>query len=237
MAGAPGGLECLTGPVHGAGPGERVVGLRFGAVARHQASSTKEVQVLRIRSSRRAMVRRGAAELVGDLVVGIALHPAEGDLTERVVVERVEQPLALLRHHGGEFRARAVAGDPLQSGERTVLPATLSEEDRLVHHAAAAALLPSLALGLGHGLARRDDDEELPEVVPVGELGESAPRHAPAETVERAARRRLPRPRPPTCAALSSTSPAPRRPAWRSTAPRAAGPPRGRHPSGRPASK
>ena len=58
IAGAPRRLERLAGTVDGSGSGQRVAGLLFGAVAGHQPSSTNVIQVLRIRSSRRAIVRR-----------------------------------------------------------------------------------------------------------------------------------------------------------------------------------
>src|SRR5262249_12551667 len=58
LAGPPGRLEGLAAPMDGTGPGQRVAGIRSGAVVAHQASSTNDIQVLRIRSSRRAMVRR-----------------------------------------------------------------------------------------------------------------------------------------------------------------------------------
>ena len=58
-------------------------------------------------------------------------------------------------------------------------------------HAAPSALLPPLVLDLRAGLARRHHDEQSPEVVAIGKLGESAVRGTVAEAVERAERRIL----------------------------------------------
>ena len=57
-AGPPVGLESLAGPVDPARLGERVVTSLGDRSSRHQATSSSASQVLRIRSSRRATVRR-----------------------------------------------------------------------------------------------------------------------------------------------------------------------------------
>ena len=61
-------------------------------------------------------------------------------------------------------------------------------QDRLFHHAPAAALEPLLPLDLGVGLAHRDRHEDLPEVLAIGELGELALGDPRAEAVERGER-------------------------------------------------
>ena len=56
----------------------------------------------------------GAAETNGDLVVGVALHPPEGNLTQRVVSQAIQEPGVLLGHDRGELGCRLRPDDPLQ---------------------------------------------------------------------------------------------------------------------------
>ncbi len=60
---------------------------------------------------------------------------------------------------------------------------TLISADQALN-AAAAALLPRLPPVLVRGLADGDDDQDPPEVVAVGQVGEAPARHAVAEGVE-----------------------------------------------------
>ena len=63
--------------------------------------------------------------------------------------------------------------------------AVAAEEDDFRDDASAAAFLPP-SVGLGHGLAGGDHDQQLPQVVAIGQLRELASRRPVAEAVERA---------------------------------------------------
>src|SRR5207248_2055385 len=60
----------------------------------------------------------------------------------------------------------------------------LAGRGRADRHGTAAALLAAFVLAQVNGLARRYHDEELPEVVAVGQLGEAVAAGAAAEAVE-----------------------------------------------------
>src|SRR5262249_17739407 len=95
----------------------------------------------------------------------------------------------LFGDHGGEFGSRLAAQESVQ-GVPAPIVATV-EPGEFADWLIAAALGRALAFDLIEGLAHRQHDQQTPEVVPVGEPGESAAVDAPAEAVEGTQRRVL----------------------------------------------
>ena len=128
---------------------------------------------------------QAAAELLGDLVVAVALHLEQGDRAELLVAEALEQAATFVDHLGGECGSRLPADDLLQPPTRL---GARRVEGRLADHPPAAAALAALPPEVVGGLARRDRHEQPPQVAAVAEPGEPALGGTPAEAVEGAQR-------------------------------------------------
>jgi hypothetical protein len=112
----------------------------------------------------------GVAELRGDLLDAVALQAGSRHRLQLGVAEPPEQAATLVGDLGGEGRRRLAAE---QGVERLG-----------VGRGAAAALLPRLVAHQVGGLARGEDDEQVPEAVAVGQAREAALFGAAAEAVE-----------------------------------------------------
>ena len=155
---------------------------RRGRVARRVVAahgSTSSAQSSRIRLSLRSTVVTTQPSLRGDLGVGVALHLPHGHPPQRLVPQAVQEPGALLGHLRRQLGGRLGAEDGLDVRALQVGQG---------QHPAAAAGGAALVLGEVDGLAHRQDEEQLPEVVAVLEPGELARLGAAAEAVEGAQR-------------------------------------------------
>src|SRR5262245_39346863 len=112
--------------------------------------------------------RRGAAEPLGDLLVGVALHLRHRDGAQRVVAEAIEQPSAVFAHLGRERRVGLPAQQAGQEGSRRGGIALVFPLDL-----APVALVPALVLDQIASFAGRDENQQLPEIVAVIEPGEA----------------------------------------------------------------
>src|SRR5262249_39067373 len=113
-----------------------------------------------------------APELRRDLGVGVPLHLPPGDGAQRLLLELVQQPPALVRHLTGERGAGFAAGDLLPAAA-SVGVARRAAERRLAADGAAAALPPLLVPHLLDRLAGRDRDQQRPESVAVAQVREA----------------------------------------------------------------
>ena len=64
----------------------------------------------------------GATEAVGDLIAGVALHPADRDLAQHIVAETAEHPVELLGDERGELRRRFRPDDELEAALLDIVP-------------------------------------------------------------------------------------------------------------------
>jgi hypothetical protein len=99
------------------------------------------------------------AQPLGDLLVAVAFHLGDGDGTQGVVAQGVEQRPALLGHLGGK---RRVGFTPDQREEQA---AVLVAVWRLALDAPPVALVAALVLGQVARLSPGDDREQLPQVL------------------------------------------------------------------------
>ena len=119
-------------------------------------------------------MRRGAAELGGDLIAGVTFHAEDHHLAENVVVEPFEQPTILLGDHGGKLGGRLGGESP---GQHVVVRVVFrGGKIGGPPHLPAATLLTKLPARLGLDFPGRDHHEQPPEIVAIGQVGEPAPR-------------------------------------------------------------
>ena len=139
-------------------------------------------QIVRIRASWRSHGPARTAQPGGDRVLGVSLHPPDGDLPQGLVGQGVEQPAVLLGHDGGRL------GGWLQAHgadhDVVLLGVVVARDVGSVADEPAAPLEPMTEAGLSEYLARGDQSQKPPEVVPVGQSGKLPPHCAGAEAVE-----------------------------------------------------
>src|SRR5262249_46593355 len=126
---------------------------------------------------------KAAAELGSNLLVAVTLHLAHGDGAQRRAVQALEQPAILLGHLGGEGGRRLRAFELFQGRSRGGRVRGAGQGG-LVEHGPASPLLPALVLRQVRRLAGGEEDEELPQVQAVVQLGKAAVLGPPAEAVE-----------------------------------------------------
>jgi hypothetical protein len=126
--------------------------------------------------------RLGAALLVGDLGVGVALQLPHRDLAQRRVAQAPQQCLDLIGQHGGLLRRRTVVLHLVEAARPAV--ALGRAQGRAAAHLAAAALVALVVLDDVGRLAGGEDHQQGPQAVAVLQVGELALFGPAAEGVE-----------------------------------------------------
>src|SRR5262249_38234296 len=121
---------------------------------------------------------RHAAQLLGDLLDGVAFHLPQRDRLQHGFAKEVEQPLTFLGRLGRELRRRLPAQDLVQT--ESVVGGQLDGDGP------AATLLAAFIAQVASYLAGSEQDQEPPEVVAVVQLRKPAVHCIAAEAVERA---------------------------------------------------
>ena len=125
-----------------------------------------------------------AAELGGDLLVAVALHLVQGDALAAQGCPGARATGGTPRPPGR--RRRALASGPSNCSRAASVGGRVSgaRQGGLVEHGPAAPLLPALVLRQVGRLAGGEEDEELPQVQAVVQLGKAFLLDPPAEAVE-----------------------------------------------------